>query len=276
MRKLVYAGIVLAMVACFGCRITNYPVIVDTVGPWQDSVLDGQYDQAYIIPSGVVATIYPDGSDESYTLVHQDWKGDQWLYTYNNFDPTASVVFLDQTYCDPNHQEDCWVSKSWNPDYPDVYPWNGQNAGNDEDDVFDEILDPDCKGFRSICVILDMPWRNGECGSGLWQSPQDLAAEFSLLKETTFRGREVYALPIDTSVARFTLVGTDGYESVMPIYGSYTGYLDQDLQLAFEVTPNVEYQRSWLVKFTDAHGDALRVNVLYGSLSADYRIRLDL
>jgi hypothetical protein len=223
-----------------------------------------------------VATIWDDGSDELFTLVAQDWKGDQWLYTYNNFDPTNTVTFLDQTYCDPNHAEDCFIVKAWNPDYPDAYPWNGQDSSNESDDPFDGVQDPDCQGYRSLSALLDMGGRIGECGSGVMNDQQNAAFEFSLLEQTTFRGREVYALPIDSSIATFQVTGEDDYASEMPIYGSYEAYLDSDLRLAVPVTPNMEYQLDWLRSFAANHGEGLRVNVMYGSLNADYQLNLNL
>jgi len=276
MRKLVYAALVMAVLVSLGCAITNYPVIFDTRGPWEDSVLDGQYDQAYVIPTGQVATIWDDGSDELFTLVVQDWKGDQWLRTYNNFDPTNSVTFLDQTYCDPNHQQDCWIVKAWNPDYPDAYPWNGQDSSNEADDPFDVVRDEDCKGYRSFSVLLSMGMRNGECGSSIMDDRQNAAFEFSMLEETTFRGRDVYALPFDRSVASFIMTGTDDVTQKMPIYGRYETYLDKELRLAAPITPNLEYQLDWLRSFTANHGNALRVSVTYGSLNADYKVTMDL
>jgi hypothetical protein len=274
MRKLIYAALVTAVLLSLGCAITNYPVIFDTRGPWEDAVLDGQYDQAYVIPTGQIATIYSDGSDELFTLVAQDWKGDQWLYTYNNFDPSAAINFLDQTYCDPNHQEDCWITKAWNPDFPDAYPWNGQDSSYDYDDPFDYVFDADCKGFRSLSFLVNYTFRVGECGSSLMADRQNAAFEFSLLEKTTFRGQEVYAVPFDSNIASFQVTGVDDFTATMPIYGSYETYLDNDLRMAVPITPNMEYQSAWLQRFAANHGNALRVNVNYGSISADYQITL--
>jgi hypothetical protein len=276
MRKLIYAALISAVLLSLGCAVTDYPVIFDTAGPWENAVLDGQYDQAYIIPSGQVATIWDDGSDELFTLVAQDWKGDQWLYTYNNFDPSGAVTFLDQTYCDPNHGDDCFITKAWNPDYPNAYPWNGQDSSNEADDPFDYVADPDCNGYRSLSLLLSMGSRIGECGSGIMADQQNLFFEYSLLEETTFRGRDVYALPFDSTIASFTVTGEDDFVSAMPIYGSYMTYLDHDLRLAVPVTPNMEYQLDWLRSFTANHGNALRVNVNYGSLNVDYQVRMEL
>jgi hypothetical protein len=67
-----------------GCTITDYPVIVDSEGADGDAVLHAQRDLAYIVPSGQVGSLWDDGSDYLFTLVSQDWKGDQWLKTHNS------------------------------------------------------------------------------------------------------------------------------------------------------------------------------------------------
>jgi hypothetical protein len=274
MKKFVYVAILLAVAVSLGCAVTDYPVIFDSAGPWENSVLDGQYDQAYIVPTSQVATIWDDGSDELYTLVAQDWKGDQWLYTYNNYDPTGAVLLLDQTYCDPNHGDDCFIAKAWNPDYPNAYPWNGQDSSNEADDPFDYVADPDCQGYRSLSMLLEQGTRMMECGSGIMDDRQNAFFEYSLLEKTTFRGREVYSLPVDANIAQLTVRGVDDFVSQMPVYGRYEFYLDQDLRLAVPMTPNMEYQLDWLQSFAAQHGDALRLQLHYGSLQAEYRGRL--
>ncbi|MDQ7087119.1 MAG: hypothetical protein Q9Q13_04330 [Acidobacteriota bacterium] len=281
MRKTMYLVLAVGLLESLGCAITNYPVILDSRGPWADSVLDDQYDLAYIIPSSQVATIYSDGSDELYTRVAQDWKGDQWLYTYNNFDATGEVLFLDQTYCDPNRQTDCAIWTAWNADLPDAYPHGsahdpaGGPGNNVTDDPFDGTLNEDCSGARSLSLLLSMTSRVGECGSGLWADKQNAAFEFSLLETSTFRGRQVYELPIDSSIAAFTLTGQDGSVGQAPIFGRFTGYVDQDLRLAFPVTPNMKYQLRALQSWIDAHGSYVQVDVNYGSLAASFDLQVE-
>jgi hypothetical protein len=273
MKSVLYSVVCVAVIASLGCAVTNYPVILDSRGPWEDAVLDGQYDQAYLVPTSQVATFWDDGSDELYTLVAQDWRGDQWLYTYNNFDPTMDIQFLDQTYCDPNHEEDCWIVKAWNPDYPDAYPWNGQDSSNEADDPLDYLADTNCKGYRSLSMVISDELRLRECGSSIMADRQNAAFEFALLDETTFRGESVYAVPIDGHVMTLHATGMDDVTLEMPIYGRYELYLDHDLRLAVPITPNMEYQRDWLTSFAADHGDALRLHLKYGSLEADYKAK---
>jgi len=232
--------------------------------------MQGQYDKAYIMPSGQVATIWADGTDELFSDVTQDWKGDKWIYTYNNFDPTASLYWLAQTYCDPNHATDCWVTLAWDPDLPEVYPFMMQN--DNYDDIFDYAWDTTCSGARSLSVLVSYNVRFGECGSGIWQNPQDLALEFSLLNEATFRGASMYELPIDASIASFSITGQDGVNAEMPIYGRFTGYVNSDLQMAMPMTPNWEYQARWLNNFVENHGQYMQIDMTYGSLNAQFQI----
>lgn len=269
MRRALFLGAVLIGV---GCHVSNYPVIFDDAGPWDDAVLDSFYDEAYIVPTGQVATIWTDGSDETFSEVVQDWKGDQWIYTYNNFDPTASVIYLDQTYCDPARQTNCanWVS--WNPDLPEYTP--GRSPEGPHDDPFDGVGYPECPGYRSLCQMISMASRIGECGSGLWADKQGLADEFSRLELTTWRGRAVYALPLDASTVAVELSapGETAFQA-MPVYGRFSAYVDTKLRLAVEVTPNVRYQARWLQRWTEQHGEIARARVTYGSLVAEWDVR---
>ncbi len=257
MRKLVFAA--LAVIVMAGCAVTDYPVILDSRGADGDGVLQSFYDKAYIIPTSSVATIWDDGSDELYSLVTQDWKGDQWLYTYNNFDPTAAVLHLDQTYCDPLRNDNCAIVTSWNPDV----------AG---DDPFDYTADTGCAGYRSLSMMVTFNSRIGECGSGLWADKQGLAYEFGQLERATFRGEEYYHLPIDNSIASFALTGADGSQTVMPVFGRFNGYIDEKLRLALPVTPNAKFQLRWLDSYVQAHGNDIDMNVTYGALTSSFRV----
>lgn len=253
-----------------GCAITNYPVIFDSRGPWGESVMEDQYEQAYIVPLATAATIWSDGSDELYTLVSQDWKGDQWLKTYNNYDPAAQVIFLDQTYCDPNRQTQCAIWTAWNPDLPDAYP----HGGPGKDDPFDGEIDWQCSGGRSLSDMLSYGSRVGECGSDLWADKQGLAYEFSMLERTTFRDRPVYVVPIDSTNASFVLTAADGETVEAPIYGRFTVYIDDKLRVIWPASPNMRYVARWRNQFIDSHGAYARVQVTYGSVSGEYDVQL--
>ena len=107
----------LGLLAGVGCHISDYPVITDDRGDYSGVVRTGH--KAYI----------------------------ERLYSFNNYDPTASVIYLDQTYCDWQY-EGCPPAKSWNP------------VQNDEPfDLEDDLYDFDCSGARSLCVWVAMTTR---------------------------------------------------------------------------------------------------------------------
>jgi hypothetical protein len=264
--------LLIALLAAFslGCAITDYPVIFDTRGADADGVMTGQYDLAYIVTSQV-ATIWDDGSDELFTLVSQDWKGDQWLKTYNNYDPSGIINFLDQTYCDPTFDSSfCAIATAWNPDLPNAYPHGDQGAGyNNVDDVFDYVLDLNCNGARSLSLLVSYTSRYGECGSSVWADRQGAAYEFSLLEKVNFRGQSVYHIPVDSTVATFTVNGAD-----MPVYGRFNMYMNDKLQVAFPVTPNARYQLNAIDRVIQRDGHFLDVNMTYGSLNANFKVNV--
>lgn len=275
MKQLLAGVSVCFVLLSLGCVVTEYWVITDSHGPYDNNVLTGQYEQAYIIPSSTVATIWSDGSDEFYSLVSQDWKGDQWLYTYNNFDPSGTMLFLDQTYCDPVRQSDCAILTSWNPDLPNAYPHGSEGAGSNlVDDPFDYIFNPSCSGARSLCFLSAVNTRIGECGSGLLADRQGAYQEISTLDRTNFRGRNVYHLPLNNSLASFNLTGEDGSTTLAPIYGQFNLYLDERLRTIAPVTPNARYQLRWLDSYAKTHGNVIDVGVTYGAMNANFKIKV--
>jgi hypothetical protein len=265
MKKLLF----IALLAAFslGCAITDYPVIFDSRGADGDGVMDGQYDLAYIIPSSQIATIWDDGTDELFTLVSQDWRGDQRLKTYNNFDPSGLVLFVDQTYCDPTFDSSfCAIATAWNPDLPNAYPYG---SGSNVDNPFDYILDLNCNGARSLSLLVSYTSRIGECGSGVWADKQGAAYEFSILERTNFRGQSMYHIPLDSTVAAFTVNGKD-----MPIYGRFNLYMDDNMRTAIPVSSNARYQLMALDRMVQQDGHFLDVDMTYGSLTANFKINV--
>jgi hypothetical protein len=264
--------LLIALLAAFslGCAVTDYPVIFDSRGADGNGVMTGQYDLAYITTSQV-ATIWDDGSDELFTLVSQDWKGDQWLKTYNNFDPSGAINFLDQTYCDPTFDSSfCAIATAWNPDLPNAYPHGDQGAGyGNVDDPFDYVADFNCNGARSLSLLVSYTSRYGECGSSVWADRQGAAYEFSLLDKVNFRGQSVYHIPVDSTVASFTVNGSE-----MPVYGRFNMYMNDKLQVAFPMTPNARYQLNAINRIIERDGHFMDVNMTYGSLNANFKVNV--
>jgi hypothetical protein len=276
MKKLLYGAFIGAVALSLGCAVTNYPVIFDSRGAYDNAVLDGQYDEAYIIPSSSVATLWDDGSDELYTLVAQNWTGDQWLRTYNNFDASGALNFLDQTYCDPTRQSNCDVVESWNPDLPDAYPHGSTNAPyNTVDNIFDYTLDASCSGARSVSLLLSMSSRIGECGSGIMADLQGSMFELSNFETTNAYGRTMYSVPLNNSSTGIEIVAQDGTVVNPSIPGTVQLYVEpRTLNTVVPMTGNMRYIARYLGSLTAAHGSALNVNVTYNSLTTSFSVNV--
>ncbi len=257
MKKLLYIALVAALAASFGCAITNYPIITDDRGDYSGIIRTGH--KAYVQPSGQVATIYSDGSDELFSMVYQNQYGDQKLYTFNNFDPSGAVTFLDQTYCDWQF-EDCEITRAWNP------------IQNDDD--FDYELFDDCSGARSLSLLVSYTARIGECGDGFMADKQGMAAVFSNLDTTTWRGETAYVLPMNSAnmTVNFSSA-TDAVESV-PVFGSYTGLITDELQLAIAMTPNARHQLNHLRGWVAQNGSDLTASIQYEGVTADLSLNV--
>lgn len=281
MKKLVFTAFIMAVVLSAGCAITNYPVITDSRGANGGGVMYGQYDLAYIVPSGSVGTNWDDGMDELFTEVSQNWMGDQWLKTFNNFDPTGESKFLDQIggYCDPVRADNCAAVVASNPNYPDD-PQDGTPAPAPYyryDDPFDNTLNADCSGARSVSLFVSVVERMspvGECGSGLWQDPQALAYEFSQLNKVSLGGKQFYHIPVDSQTTTVSLTTKTKANEVAPIYGRFNLYVDEKLRVLVPVTPNAQYQLRWLDTFAKTNGDVATINATYGTLNASFKVKI--
>ena len=272
MKKILYVALVAAIATAMGCAITNYPVMFDTRGADLDQIVDAFYDKAYIVPSGQTATIWDDGTDELYTQVAQQWTGDQVLYTFNNFDPSGAITFLDQTYCDSTRQSDCAAVVADNPDLPEAYSF-GSSPINATDDPFDYTLNDDCSGARSLSLLVSYTARIGECGSGIWADKQAAFAEFAELDVVTFQGNEYFSLPLNGRNTSITVNShMDGAVSNMPIYGQFQGYIDNQLRLAMPMTPNTKYQAKWFANWIANHGPENELQVTFNGLQATFDV----
>ncbi len=258
MKKMLFSVVVLALVLS-ACAVTDYPIITDDRGSYSGVIRTGH--KAYIIPTGQVATSYPDGSDELFSLVFQNQYGDQKIYTFNNFDPTDSVQLLDQTYCDWRY-EGCEITQSWNP------------ANAAIDDPLDYEFFADCSGARSLSMLAQFNSRVGECGDGMFMaSKQALASEFANLAMTTWRGENAYIVPIDGSSTTVSLTSA-GVTRSAPVYGTFNGFVTEDLNLIVPMTPNARHQLRWFADYAAAYGKDAQLSLTYGSLSAQIDIRL--
>ncbi len=259
MRKLLYSVLILALLASLGCAITNYGVITDDRGDYSGVIRTGH--KAYIIPTSQTATTYPDGSDELFSMVTQNQYADRTIYTFNNFDPTATALFLDQTYCDWRY-EGCEIIRARDPHQDHL------------DDPFDNEQFPECDGFRSLSLFVDQAERVGECGDRIFSNRQDLAAEFAELPTTTFRGETAYVVPMNDANTAITLTNTDGLSFNVPLYGQHTGFITNKLQFVATMTPNSRFVNEWLRNYATEHGSIATAEITYGSLSGNMQISL--
>jgi hypothetical protein len=252
MKKLLYTVFALAMIASLGCAITDYPMITDDRGDYSGLIRTAH--KAYIIPSGQVATIYDDGSDELFSMVYQNQYGDQTLYTFNNFDPTASALFLDQTYCDWRY-EGCEIVRAWNP--------------RQNDDIFDSELFPDCSGARSFSVSVSYGSRIGECGDMVFGDKQALSGVFADLDTTSWRGGLAYVAPINSGNTLVTMTSAAGNVETAPIFGNLTTYITEDLNLIVPATPNLKHEINWVRQWAADNGNDATIAIDYEGVSAE-------
>ena len=78
MKKVSYLAFCLLLVAGFGCAITNYGIITDNdqVSNGQGSGVVDTKGKAKLFESSQIATIWPDGTDELFSMIDQ--KADVW------------------------------------------------------------------------------------------------------------------------------------------------------------------------------------------------------
>lgn len=258
MKKLLFSVVLLSILAASGCALVDYPVITDDRGSFSGIVRTGH--KAYVIPTGQVATSWPDGSDELFTLVSQNAYGDQKLYTFNNYDPTNSVQLMDQTYCDWRY-DGCEITRAWNP------------ANAAVDNPYDYEFFPDCSGARSLSLLVGQAERVGECGDSLFRPhAQEIAAEFSNLATTTWRGSTAYVLPINAGNTLITLSAGNG-TSTVPVYGQFNGFVTEQLALILPMTPNARHELRWLSAFAGQNKLAT-ASITYGSLNMQVNVAL--
>lgn len=264
MRKLIFGALVLAFIAA-GCATTDYPVITDDRGSFSGVIRTGH--KAYQIPSAQVATIWSDGSDDLFSLISQNAFGDQHIYTFNNFDPTASVLFLDQGpgpfgpsvgpsgYCDWRYTG-CPITTADNPHNANI------------DNVFDYALDTSCSGARSLSLLVSYTSRLGECGdAGFWANKQNFMGEFANLSTTTWRGGNAYVVPMNDQNTAVTLNGTS-----LPIYGQVTGFITDQMQYVVPMTPNMRHELSYVRSWIADNGASASVGITYGALNATFDV----
>ena len=258
-RRLFVVLWLVTVLTCIGCAYTDYPIITDSRGDYSGIIRTAH--QAYIRPELEVAVVFPDGSDELFSMVLQNQYGDQTIYTYNNFDPTASVLFLDQTYCDWRY-DGCAVVEAWNP--------------RQNDRLFDRQVFTECSGARLVDLYFAAGERIGECGDMIFgDNSQALAQVFADLGETTWRGGRAYLAPMHAGNLRVELVDRGGATTVMPIFGHHELIVTDDLRAVLPMKPNMRHQFAWLGAWVAEHGARATIRWDYAGVAGSIEVMFE-
>ncbi len=204
----------LVLLAGLGCGITDYGIITDNnqitgkgaKGP--NPVLNTR-GKAHIQETSQVATIWPDGSDETINFVDQKADGTAILTTFNNFSTGNEPTFHDDLYCNTDRQG-CSIYTA-----PD----------NNDTNLFDYDFNPNCSGARSACILLATGRYYGECGRERRPAydPETKVALFNLGAFATRFGMEGFLYTADSSTSQIVLTDTaTGYSEFLPFSGAMT------------------------------------------------------
>jgi hypothetical protein len=207
MKKALYLGFCLVLAMGVGCAITNYELIVDN-----DQVLNGQGSGVINtngkakLTSAQVATIWPDGTDELFSMVDQKSNGDRTLTTYNNFSTGDDPTFLDDFYCNPDWQG-CSIFTAPDPEVGDADPFDGTTNVN-------------CFGARSLSVLLSTTRYYGECGRAKI-SLSDRLAMMNMGRIASRAGGEGLLFDINRNNTTLVVDNNAGVATSLPLTGDY-------------------------------------------------------
>ncbi|RMF75619.1 MAG: hypothetical protein D6738_03425, partial [Acidobacteria bacterium] len=151
--------------------------------------------------------------------------------------------------------EGCEIVNAWNP--------------RQNDEPFDYQFFGDCSGARSLSLLLSMGSRIGECGDGLWADKQGLAGVFADLDTTTWRGGSAYVVPMNAGNTTVTLTSMSGQAETLPLFGNFTGFITEDLNLAIPMTPNVRHELNYVRGWIAANGNQANVSFTYEGVSTE-------
>lgn len=197
MRKLFYVGFCLVLALGVGCAITDYPVIQD----YYSGEIVNTNGKARIAVTGQIATIWPDGADNLFSMVDQKANGDQTLTTYNYY-TTDGTYFYDLLYCTPDWNG-CSIWTAPNPVVGDVDPFDGQWNQN-------------CAGSRSLSYLLSTTRYYGECGRAVL----NVRDRVNLMSSATLI--DDYKLAFNLSAANTSIFfdNNAGMKSLIPFVGN--------------------------------------------------------
>lgn len=247
-----------------GCALTNYSLITDNdqVSNGNGSGVVNTNGKALVLLKNFVATEYPDGTDQLFSMVDQKANGDRTITTYNNFSTGDEPVFRDDLYCNPDWQG-CAIFTAPDPEEGDVDP-------------FDGALNVNCTGARSLAYLWNTA-RNyyGECG----RAPLALTDRLALAnmgRLGTFGGREGLFYSVDRRNTRLHLDNNAGSVVEIPLTGdlSVVAFAGARNHLRVDATnPLLGNVGRRVADFLEDHGTGTTtVTLTYNGISASYEI----
>jgi len=226
MRKLLYLGFCLLIVAGFGCAITDYGIITDNnqtkagAAKEDPNRATNTAGKAHIIETSQIATIWPDGTDELFSFVDQKADATATITTYNNFSTGSEPTFHSDLYCNAS--------------------WSGCAIWTAPDDngpiLFDGKWNQNCAGSRSLSLLLGTGRYYGECGQQ--QAKLSIQDKISLLGsavEAKAFGRSGLLWNLDSSDTSISVRNLDNGVTVnVPFYGvSIDHFFSNESNVAF-------------------------------------------
>ena len=267
MRKLFYLAFCGVLAAGFGCAITDYGTITDNnqskAGGSNEGGPLNTAGKAHILETSQVATIWPDGTDETLNFVDQKADGTATLTTYNNFSTGSEPTFHDDLYCNAS--------------------WNGCSIFTASDDngpdIFDGTTNLNCAGARSLSVLLSTGRYYGECGKAA--AKLSVSEKIGLLDSAVIGnafGREGLLWNLDSASTSITVRNLDnGLSLNVPLFGSrIEHFLDNASNLSFmwmdHAMLGVAFRDFANKLDNELNADALEVTVSHHGISSTFTI----
>lgn len=199
-----------AIAACSGCAITDYVLITDNdqVSNGQGSGIVNTNGKAHIYYCSQWISLWPDGTDNLFSMVDQNAAGDRVITTYNNFSTSTEPSLHSDIYCNPDWQG-CAIMTASDPQADDA-------------DRFDGHLNMNCSGARSLMVVLSTSRYYGECGRARL-SLTDRVRLMNMGRIATLDGSEglLYRLDAQNTSLR---VATGSGETILPLRGGIEAF----------------------------------------------------
>ena len=255
-------GVLFLCVGILGCAQTDYGIITD------NDQLRGSYPADTIVNTNgkalygksFVATLYPDGNDQLFSMIDQKGDGTATITTYNNFSTGDGAIFKDDLYCNPD--------------------WNGCaifTAPDDNDEnLFDGRMNANCSGARSLSFLISTERYYSECGRMALGDKVDLKDKIALLN--TFElgrigSREALIKGLSSRNTSISL-RKNGENIHLPIFGGYEVGLFVNGTFHIDATNSLN-QRNYdaLASIVDRNGlDRYDLTVTVEGISASWPV----